>query len=143
MGISGGHELPGLHRKQVVFPHDARHTLVIGQHSSPPQLRRNPAVTVATSMFQHDLLNGRSQFHVFFDRSSLLQGTIKSCPAHLRQLTHSLDTHAALQRHHFSDLVVDAFSPELPLRWRRASTFCKAPLKKSTSTALSASSRFS
>jgi predicted nuclease of predicted toxin-antitoxin system len=29
-----------------------------------------------------------------------------------------------------SDLVVDAISPESPLFWRRASIFCKAPLKK-------------
>src|ERR1035437_10511569 len=48
-----------------------------------------------------------------------------------------------LQRHHFLDFVVDAFSPLIPLFWRRASTFCKAPLKKSTSIVLSASSRFS
>jgi hypothetical protein len=30
-----------------------------------------------------------------------------------------------------SDLVVDAVSPDFVLLWRRASTFCKAPLKKS------------
>src|SRR6266576_3446512 len=84
MRISGDHELPGLHGKQVVFPHDSDHALVIGQHASPPQLRRNSTVTVAASMFQHDLLDGRSQLHVFFNRSSLLQGTIKSRPAHLQ-----------------------------------------------------------
>src|SRR5262250_2518634 len=143
MGICGDHELPRLHRQQIIFPHDARHALVIGQHASSPQFRRNPTVTVAAPMFQHDLLDGRSQFHVFFDRGFVLQETVKSRPAYLRQLTHSLDTRAALHRHHFLDLVVDAVSPELPLRWRRASTFCKAPLKKSTSTVFSASSRFS
>src|SRR4029077_7988080 len=47
-----------------------------------------------------------------------------------------------LHRHYVPDLVVDAFSPELSFRWRRASTFCKTPLKKSTSSVLSASNRF-
>src|SRR4029077_16850718 len=48
----------------------------------------------------------------------------------------------SLHRHYVPDLVVDAFWPELSFRWRRASTFCKAPLKKSTSSVLSASNRF-
>jgi hypothetical protein len=48
---------------------------------------------------------------------------------------------ACLQRHHLLN-VVDTVSPELPLRWRRASTFCKALLKKSSSIVFSASSRF-
>src|SRR5258705_11273415 len=39
--------------------------------------------------------------------------------------------------------VVDTFPPEMSLCWRRASSFCKALLKKSTSTVLSASNRFS
>src|SRR5260370_41492774 len=59
------------------------------------------------------------------------------------QTAHLLDTQAALHWHHFPDLVVDAVSPELPLLWRRASTFCKAPFKKSASSVLSATSRFS
>jgi len=42
-----------------------------------------------------------------------------------------------------SDCMVDACSPEIPLFRRRASTFCKAHLKKSTSTVLFARSRFS
>src|SRR5438045_91680 len=42
-----------------------------------------------------------------------------------------------------SNFVVDAFSPEMSLCWRRASILCKALLKKSTSTVLSARSRFS
>ena len=48
----------------------------------------------------------------------------------------------ALQRRHRLDFVVDAFSPVMPLFWRRASTFCKAPLKRSSSSAFSASTRF-
>ncbi len=63
-------------------------------------------------------------------RSVFERYAIVSRSDNLRQLTHSLDTHAALHRHHLPDLVGDAFSPELPFRWRRASTFCKAPLKK-------------
>jgi hypothetical protein len=54
-----------------------------------------------------------------------------------------LDTQPALQWHQFLDVFVDVFSPEPLLRWRRASTFCKAPFKKSTSIAFSASIRFS
>jgi hypothetical protein len=41
--------------------------------------------------------------------------------------------------HHLLDFVVDAFSPVIPLFRRRASTFCKAPLKKSSSMLFSAS----
>ena len=48
-----------------------------------------------------------------------------------------------MQKHYFSDLLVDAVSPVSPRFWRRASTFCKAPLKKSTSRVFSANSRFS
>src|ERR1700722_9238111 len=45
--------------------------------------------------------------------------------------------------HQLPDLVVDAVSPVGLLFWRQASTFCKAPLKKSASSVLSAISRFS
>jgi hypothetical protein len=62
---------------------------------------------------------------------------------YLGQLTHPFNTQAALQRHHFPDLVVDAFAPESPLCCRRASIFCKAPLKKSSSRVFSASTRLS
>jgi hypothetical protein len=40
-----------------------------------------------------------------------------------------------------SNLLEDAFSPAALPCWRRASTLCKAPLKKSTSIVFSASSR--
>ncbi len=45
-------------------------------------------------------------------------------------------------RHHFSNLLADAVSPELLLLWRRASILCKAPLKKSAFSFLSATIRF-
>src|SRR3954465_5157862 len=66
----------------------------------------------------------------------------KSWSADSHQLAHSLDTQAALHRHHLPDLVVDTVSPEPPPLRRRAPTFCKAPLKKSTSRVFSASRRF-
>jgi len=93
-------------------------------------------------MFHRDLLNRRSHFHLLLDGPLFLQRAIETCSTYRYQLTHALDTQAALPRHHFPDLVVDVFSPELLLRWRRASTFCKAPLKKSTSIVFSASKRF-
>jgi len=91
-------------------------------------------------MFQRDLLDRASHFHLFLLR--FLQPPVEACPAHLRQLSHALDAQATLQRHHFLDLIVDAFSPALLLGWRRASTFCKALLKKSTSSVFSARTRF-
>jgi hypothetical protein len=94
-------------------------------------------------MFQRNLLNQRPHFHVRFGGLSFLQRTVKAPATHRYQPTHALDTQAALRRHHFSDLFVDAISPEPLLRWRRASIFCKAPFKKSTSNAFSASRRFS
>src|SRR5262249_5800225 len=48
----------------------------------------------------------------------------------------------ALQGHHLPDLLVGAVPPALALLWRRASIFCKAPLKKSTSNVFSASNCF-
>src|SRR6185369_13309127 len=80
---------------------------------------------------------------LFFDGQTLLQRAIEAGATYLGQLTHPFNTQAALQRHHFPDLVVDAFAPEPPLCWRRASIFCKAPLKKSSSSVFSASTRFS
>src|SRR6185312_14941237 len=56
---------------------------------------------------------------------------------------HPFHTQPALHWHHFPDLVVDACAPVLPLFRRRASILCKAPCKKSTSSTLSASARFS
>src|SRR6185369_8183599 len=94
-------------------------------------------------MFQHDLLNGGPHFHLFFDRQTFLQRAIKASATYLGQLTHPFDTQVALQRHHFPDLVVDAFAPVTSCCWRRASIFCKAPLKKSTSRAFSAKARLS
>src|SRR6266849_1269127 len=94
-------------------------------------------------MLHHDLLHPRPHQHLFFYRTVLLQAPVVPGTAHHRHLAHPFHTQAALHRHHFSDLVVDAFAPVLPLPWRRASILCKAPCKKSTSSTLSASARFS
>jgi hypothetical protein len=81
----------------------------------------------------------RESFHLFFHWQTFLQRAIEASATDLGQLTHPFNTQAALQRHHFPDLVVDAFAPEPPLCCRRASIFCKAPLKKSSSRVFSAS----
>src|SRR5215470_2251498 len=143
IGIRGGHERLGLNRQQVVFPHDPPDAFVVHQHSSPPQLGRHPPITIAPPMLQRDLLDGLANLQLFLAWRAFLQRAIEARPAHTSQLTHALDTQTALHRHHFPDLVVDAVPPEPPLPWRRASILCKAPLKKSTSRVLSASSRFS
>jgi hypothetical protein len=62
-----------------------------------PRFCCNAAVTVAPSMFDSNLLNRRSHFHLLFDRVLLPKRTVEACPAHSRQLTHALDTQAALQ----------------------------------------------
>jgi hypothetical protein len=93
-------------------------------------------------MLQGDLLDDGPHLGFFFDRSLLFQRSIETSATDWNQLAHALDTQAALQKHYFSDLLVDPISPVSPLFWRRASTFCKAPLKKSTSRVFSANSCF-
>jgi len=92
-------------------------------------------------MSHSNLLNRRSYFHLFLDGPLFLQESVEPCPAHRPQFTHSLDRHAALQWHQSSDLVVDAVSPGPLFAWRRASIFCKAPFKKSTSITFSPQAR--
>jgi hypothetical protein len=48
-----------------------------------------------------DRLNRGPYLHIFFDGRAALQIPIKAGATHLGQLTHPLDTEAALQRHHF------------------------------------------
>jgi hypothetical protein len=106
------------------------------------QLRGDSPIAVAAAMLQGNLLDRRSHFHLFLNRLLFLQRPVKAPAADRHYLTHTLDTQAALQKHYFSDLLVDAVSPVSPRFWRRASTFCKAPLKKSTSRVFSAKSCF-
>jgi len=61
-------------------------------------------------------LDRRSHFHLFLNRLLFLQRPVKAPAADRHQLTQALDTQAALQGHHFSDLVVDVISPEPLLR---------------------------
>src|SRR5215469_9996489 len=112
-------------------------------HSSAAELRGDLSIPVTTTMLQGNLLDHQSHLGLFFDRSLLFQRSIETSATDRNQLAQALDARAALQKHYFSDLLVDPISPVSPLFWRRASTFCKAPLKKSTSKVFSASSRFS
>src|ERR1051326_2149903 len=116
---------------------------MIDEQTAPAQFCSDSSIAVAPPVLQHDLLNGGLHFNLFFDRQTLLQRAIEAGATNLGQLTHPFNTQAALQRHHFPDLVVDAVAPEPPLCCRRASTFCKAPLKKSNSRLFSASTRLS
>src|SRR5215467_12768156 len=142
IGVRGRDERSGLHRQQVVFTHHAQNSLAVDQHSQTSQLDGHSAIAITPPVLQHDLLNRRPHLGLLLFRSSLLQPSVKPSATDPRQLAHTLDTQATLHRHHFPDLVIDAVSPEPLLPWRRASIFCKAPLKKSTSRVLSASTRF-
>jgi hypothetical protein len=68
--------------------------------------------------------------------------TDKIRPDSLSPANTYLDTQVALHGRHFPDLVVNAVSPEPPLLSRRASMFCKAPLKKPASNVFASSTRF-
>jgi hypothetical protein len=94
-------------------------------------------------LLQGNLLYGRSHFHLLLSWLLFFQRAVETSATDRNQLAQALDTQAALQKHYFADLLVDAVSPESPRFWRRASIFCKAPLKKSTSMVFSASNRFS
>ncbi len=59
------HKRSWLHRQQVVLPHDPRHPLVIHQHSAATKLGCDASVAVTPTMFQHDPLKLRSDFHGF------------------------------------------------------------------------------
>jgi hypothetical protein len=93
-------------------------------------------------MLEGNLLDGRSHFQLLLSWLLLFQRAVETSATDRNQLAQALDTQAALQKHYFSDLLVDAVSPVSPRFWRRASTFCKAPLKKSTSRVFSAKSCF-
>src|SRR6476661_6468738 len=153
MGIGGHHILLPLQRQQIVFPHQPQHPLVIHRHPQLlVQLKPYPPVSVAPPMLHHDLLDHRPHHHLFFVRTLLGKAAVVSCPAHHRHLAHLLHTQtasclsffqlAALHTHYFLDLVVDSTPPALSLCRRRASTLCKAPRKKSTTSTFSAKAFF-
>src|SRR6266849_3737213 len=79
--------------------------------------------------------------HVLFLRSPTVKVAVEPRSADLGQLAHPLDAQTALQRHR--EFRRRRLLDRDTACWRRASTFCKALLKKSTSTVLSARSRFS
>ena len=129
-------------RASSIFLHDPHYAFVVDLHSSAAQLRGDSSIPATTTMLQGDLLDDRSHLGLFFGRSLLLQRSIETSATDGNQLAHALDTQAALQKHYFSDLLEDTVSPVSPLFRRRAVTFCKAPLKKSTSSVFSANSCF-
>src|SRR5580658_946698 len=142
IGVGGLNPGPGLDREQVIFAHQPRHALVIHNQTTAAQLPAHPPIAVPAAMFQHYFVNRRAHFHLFFPWRLDRKPAIKSRPAYPRQHTHPLDRQTALQRHHRPHLVVDAVSPAPSFCWRRAAIFCKAPLKKSTSSVRSARSCF-
>jgi len=117
----------------------SQNPLMIYLHSSPAQLRTDPSVAVAAAMFDGNLLNRRPHFHLFLDRPLFSQGPVEAGSADSGQFTHPLDTQAALQGHHFADLLVDAVSPESPRFWRRASTMARIDVRCTTAAGVSLS----
>src|SRR5260221_6258872 len=93
-------------------------------------------------MLEGNLLDYRSHLQLFFDRLLLFQPAVETSATDRHQLPQAFDAQVSFQKHYFSDLVVDAVSPVPPRFWRRDSTFCKGPLKKSTSRVFSAKSCF-
>ena len=139
VGIGGDYEPTLTQRQQIVLSHDPGHPLAIHHPSFCPQLFGNTSDSVASPMFEDDLLNSSPQFSFLFLGCLFSQAAIKPGAADLRQVTHPFHTEAALPRHYFPDFVVNAIPPRC---WRRFSTFRKALLKKSTSRLFSASASF-
>jgi hypothetical protein len=143
IGSCRDHEGARLNRESVVFPHEPRHPCMVHPHPAPPEFCRDAPVTIPTLMGAGDSLKGRPPVPVFCHRLLRAQRPINPRSADLRQMTHPFDTQGALPRHHVPDVGVDACAPAMPFRWRRASTVCTAPLKKSTSRTFSAHTRLS
>src|SRR4051812_21917567 len=108
------------------------------------KLRRDAPISVSAMMFDRHFLNGSPDHGLFDVRLLALKPSVEPSPADLCQHAHTFYTQLALQRRHrFGDVVVDAAPPVLPLLRRRAPTLSKALLKKSASSAFSASATFS
>src|SRR5437763_1054712 len=140
--LRGANKLAAAQRQQIIFPHQPQNPFPIDLKATLLQGAGHPPIAVAAPVLQGNALHLRPQFHILLYPMALLQLSIKSRPAHSSQAAHTLDTQAALHRHHFPDLLVDAVPPVLSFCWRRASILCKAPLKKSTSKLFSASNCF-
>src|SRR5262245_15775982 len=127
-------KLPSSNRQQVVFLHHSQYPLAVHYHPPMTKFCSDAAVSIAPMMLNGNFLYRCPHRDLFHARLPSSKPSIESSPADLRQRTHPFHTEFALQRwHHFGDVVVDARSPLLPLRRRRSSTLCKAPLKKSAS----------
>src|SRR5664279_2318971 len=126
------------HRQQMVLLHQAQYPLVVHHHPLVLQLPTHPPIAIVAAVLQHNFLDPGAHLHLLGSGFVPLPVTIKTGPAHLPQLAHSLDGKATL-RLHYSHLFVNAVSPQPLLLWRRASILRKAPLKNSTSSTLLAS----
>jgi len=87
---------PRLDGQEVVFAHEARHSLMIHQQAAPPEFGRDPSIAIPTSMRKRDLLDLRPYRHLLLQGLRLLQRSIETRPTDRRQLTHTLDTQTAL-----------------------------------------------
>src|SRR5882724_6287239 len=94
-------------------------------------------------MLQRNFLDGIAHDHVLLDGFHFRQAPVVSCPAHLRQLAHSLHRQFALPLCPRLNFHVDADAPEPVLFGCPSLILRKAPLKKSSSKLLSASASFS
>jgi len=100
IGVGGLNPGPRLDRKQIVFPHQARHPLVIHNQATTAKLPAYSPIAVAAAMLQRHLVNRRAHVHLFLHRSHRRKPAIKSRPAYPRQHARPLDRQTALQRHH-------------------------------------------
>jgi hypothetical protein len=55
---------------RLFFAHDPRHALMVNLHALAAQLGRDPAVAIASPVFQRDPLNRRAHLYLFFRRLS-------------------------------------------------------------------------
>jgi hypothetical protein len=146
IGIGGHHELPFPQAKQVIFPHDPAHALVVHLPSTPLQLEGDPRPAVAGE-FQSNPLDLVPQIQIPVRIVCLWREAVEARPADVAEFAHPQDRH----RDTFLDLVLDVLAGRaFPLnacsiRWfpvyrlqfalqTSSSMRCKHPFKKPTST---------
>jgi len=135
IGIGGGdHKLPPAETKQIVFPHDAAHPLVVDLPAAPFQFRRDPGPTVARK-FQGDPLDVVPQIEVLVHPLLFRFEPVQAGSAHPAQLTHSGNAHRAAFLDFTFDLPAGRGLPVCACSIRASSIRCKQPFKKSISSA--------
>src|SRR5712664_1226334 len=140
--MGGDHELLGLHGQQIIFPHDPHHSLVVDSHPPSTQLRRDSPVTVSATMFQSDLLNCRSYFHLFFHRVLFLQRPVEASAAHRHHLAHALDAEGCLATTSFLGSGGRCHLARAAAALASSRDLLQGTFEKSTSIVFSARSRF-